>query len=395
MAKLFIEDLNLEGKKVLMRVDFNVPLDENGNVTDDTRIKAALKSIKYVLSKGASLILMSHLGRPKGKVVESLRMDPVAKRLSELLGKEVKKLNDCIGPEVEEAVSKMQPGDVILLENLRFHNEEKNGDEEFAKKLASLCDVYVNDAFGTCHRAHASIAVVPKFVKQAAAGYLLQKEIEYLGKAVQNPQRPFTAVIGGAKVSSKIGVLESLLEKVDTLLIGGAMSYTFLKALGNNVGKSLVEEDKIDIAKQIIDRAKENGTSLKFPSDHIVVDEVKEDAAFENTEGVDIPDGKIGVDIGEKTIKDYADVISSSKTVVWNGPMGIFEMKPFSKGTFAIAEAIANSDCVSIVGGGDSVAAVNKAGLADKMTHVSTGGGASLEFLEGKELPGITALSDK
>ena len=395
MAKLFIEDLDLQGKKVLMRVDFNVPLDDQQNVTDDTRIRAAIRSIQYILSKNASLILMSHLGRPKGKIVDSMKMDPVAAKLSELLGKPVKKLDDCVGADVEKAVQDMEPGELILLENLRFHAEEKSGDESFAKQLAGLCDVYINDAFGTSHRSDASMAPITKFVKQAAAGYLLQKEIDYLGQAVENPEKPFIAIIGGAKVSSKISVLENLIDKVDTFLIGGAMSYTFLKALGKNVGKSLVEEDKLDVARQIMDKARSADTAFVLPIDHIVVNEVKEDAPSEITESEDISGDMIGVDIGPRTIEKYGAVIRDSKMVVWNGPMGIFEMKPFAKGTFSIGEIIAQTDCVSIVGGGDSVSAVNKAGLSDKISHVSTGGGASLEFLEGKTLPGIAALTDK
>ena len=395
MAKLFIEDLDLNNKNILMRVDFNVPLDPECNVTDDTRIKAAMRSIQYILENNGKLILMSHLGRPKGKVVDSMKMDPVAKRLSELLNKDVKKLDDCIGEEVEKAVKAMQSGDVILLENLRFHEQEKSGDEDFAKKLAELCDIYINDAFGTSHRADASMAVINRFVSQSAAGYLLQKEIDYLGKAVQDPEKPFTAIIGGAKVSSKISVLENLIEKVDTILIGGAMSYTFLKALQKEVGKSLVENDKLDIARKIMDKAKSADTAFYLPCDHVIVGEVKEDAEAIVTDDENIPDGKIGVDIGPRTIEKYKAVVKDSKTVVWNGPMGIFEMKPFAKGTFTIGEILAETDCVSIVGGGDSVAAVNKAGLSSKISHVSTGGGASLEFLEGKELPGIAALTDK
>ncbi|MCK5707972.1 MAG: phosphoglycerate kinase [Candidatus Aureabacteria bacterium] len=395
MAKLFIEDLDLNNKKILMRVDFNVPLDSSCNVTDDTRIKAALRSIEYILENNGKLILMSHLGRPKGKVVDSMKMDPIAKRLSELINKNVKKLDDCVGVEVEKEVAAMQSGDVILLENLRFHAEEKSGDEDFAKKLAGLCDIYINDAFGTSHRADASMAVVNRFVSQSAAGYLLQKEIDYLGKAVEAPAKPFTAIIGGAKVSSKISVLENLIEKVDTILIGGAMSYTFLKALGKGVGKSLVEDDKLDIARQIMDKAKSSDTAFLLPSDHIVVSEVKEDAEAITTDDENISDGLIGVDIGPITIEKYKAVVKDSKTVVWNGPMGIFEMSPFAKGTFTIGEILAITDCVSIVGGGDSVAAVNKAGISSKISHVSTGGGASLEFLEGKELPGIAALTDK
>jgi phosphoglycerate kinase len=394
MAKLFIEDLDMKDKRVLMRVDFNVPLDDKLTVTDDTRIRESLRSIKYVLSRGGKLILMSHLGRPKGRD-KKLQMDPVAKKLSELLGKSVKKLDDCIGPEVEKAVAGMQSGEAVLLENLRFYKEEQASDEAFAQKLAKLGDVYVDDAFGTAHRPDCSVAVVTKFIPKCAAGYLLQKEIDYLGRAVESPQKPFTAIIGGAKVSSKIGVLDHLITKVDTLLIGGAMCYTFLKAMGRNVGKSLVEDDKLDLARQILEKAKAEDTAFLLPVDHVIVSDVKEDAAAQTTKDENIPNGMIGVDVGPRTIEKFSAVIRESKTIVWNGPMGIFEMKPFARGTFAVAKALAETKAVSIVGGGDSVSAVNKSGVASKITHVSTGGGASLEFLEGKVLPGIAALTDK
>ncbi len=389
MAKRTLRDIDVKGKRVLMRVDFNVPLSD-GKVTDDTRIRAALPSIRYVLDHGGSLVLMSHLGRPKGKVVEDLRMAPVAAELAKLLGRPVKSTTDCIGPEAEAAAAALVPGDVLLLENLRFHPEEKAGDDEFAKKLARLGDVYVNDAFGTAHRAHASMSGVPKYL-DAAAGFLLEKEVQYLGDMLAAPERPFVAILGGAKVSDKVTVIESLLDKVDSLLIGGAMTYTFMRAKGMATGNSLVEEDRIDLAKELLAKG---GDNLMLPVDHLLAKKI--DAASE-TKIVDgeIPDGWMGVDIGPRTCAFYADKIDSAKTVVWNGPVGIFEIEPFSAGTAAVAEAIAQSDAVSIIGGGDSAAAVKKFGLTDKMTHVSTGGGASLEFLEGKTLPGVAAIPDK
>ncbi len=396
MQKRTIDDLNLKDKKVLMRVDFNVPLDENQNITDDTRIKAALPSIKKVIEEGGKLILMSHLGRPKGERKPEFSLKPVAKRLSELLGKEVKFVNDCIGSEVEKAVSELSAGDVLLLENLRFYKEETKNDPEFAKKLASLADVYINDAFGTAHRAHASTEGVAHYLSEKAVGYLIQKELKYLGQAIENPARPFIAILGGAKVSGKIDVINNLLDKVDALIIGGGMIFTFYKAMGYNVGKSLLEEDKINVAKEILNKAKEKNITIHFPVDIVVADEFKNDANIKIVPFDKIPDGWMGLDIGPESIKKFEEVINSSKTVVWNGPMGVFEMENFAKGTIEIAKALAKATeekgVVSVIGGGDSVSAVKKAGVADKMTHISTGGGASLEFLEGKKLPGIEAI---
>jgi phosphoglycerate kinase len=392
MNKLSIGDLDLNGKRVLMRVDFNVPL-ANGRVADDTRIAAALDSIRYVLDNGGSVVLMSHLGRPKGKVDVELRLDPVAGRLEELLECPVMKLNDCTGPGVEPAAEALQPGGVLLLENLRFHPEEEEGDEGFAKKLASLGDLYVDDAFGTCHRAHASVAVVPRLMDKAAAGFLLQKEIEYLGKAIADPEKPYAAILGGAKVSDKILVIENLLKKVDAVIIGGGMAYTFLKAQGKPIGTSKLEADRVDVAKDLLAKAQAAGVDILLPIDHVVAEKLEPDAASRVVD--DIPNGWIALDIGPRTIELFSDKLKDTRTVIWNGPMGVFEMPAFAKGTEAIAKVLANSDATTIIGGGDTAAAVNQLGLADKMSHISTGGGASLEFLEGKELPGIAALSDK
>ena len=392
MNKLSIQDLDVQGKRVLMRVDFNVPL-ANGQVADDTRIVAALDSIRYVLDNGGSVVLMSHLGRPKGKVNVELVLDPVAARLEELLDCSVMKLNDCIGPGVMPAAEALRPGDVLLLENLRFHPEEKEGDEEFARELAALGDVYVDDAFGTCHRAHASVAVVPRLMEKAAAGFLLQKEIEYLGRAVADPEKPYVAVLGGAKVSDKILVIENLLDKVDAIIIGGGMAYTFLKAQGEPIGDSMLEADRVDVAKNLLAKAKAAGVDILLPVDHVVAEKFEADAASKIVD--DIPDGWLALDIGPRTIELFSEKLKDAKTVVWNGPMGVFEMPAFAKGTKAIATVLAAADATTIIGGGDTAAAVNQFGLADKMSHISTGGGASLEFLEGKELPGITALSDK
>lgn len=393
MQKKTLNDVDVKGKKVFMRVDFNVPLDKDLNVTDDTRIKAALPSIKYIIDNGGKLILASHLGRPKGKVVEEFRLNPAAKKLQELLGKPVLKLDDCIGDAVAGAVNNMQEGDVIVLENLRFHPEEEANDENFAKQLASLADIYVNDAFGTCHRAHASTAGIAKFLP-AYAGFLVEKEIEYLGNATQNPQKPFVAVMGGAKVADKIPMIENLIDKVDVFIIGGGMCYTFLKAQGVKIGASKLEEDKVDLAKSFIDKIQSQGKKILLPIDHVIGDKFAEDAHVKTVEG-DIEDGWMGLDIGPETIKLFEDELKNSKTVVWNGPMGVFEMKPFAEGTKDIAQCLANTDTVSILGGGDTAAAASAFGVADKMTHISTGGGASLEFLQGKELPGIAALLDK
>ena len=392
MNKLSLRDLDVKGRKVLMRVDFNVPLAE-GKVADDTRIAAALDSIRYILDKGGCVILMSHLGRPDGKAVDKYRMDPVAKRLQELLGKPVKKTADCIGPEVEAAAAALKPGEVLLLENLRFHAEEEAGDEGFAKKLARLGDVYVDDAFGTSHRPHASVSVVTKFMKKAAAGFLLEREIEYLGKAISNPERPYFAILGGAKVSDKILVIENLLKKVNAIIIGGGMAYTFLKAKGETVGTSKLEPERIDTARQLLEKAKAARVEVLLPVDHVVADKFEAGA---KTRVVDrIEDGWMALDIGPKTVKLFTDKLKQARMVVWNGPMGVFEMEPFAKGTEAVAKALAASGATTIIGGGDTAAAMNKFGLADKMSHISTGGGASLEFLEGKELPGIAALSSK
>ncbi|GLI50679.1 phosphoglycerate kinase [Tepidanaerobacter syntrophicus] len=394
MNKKTIEDFDVENKRVLVRVDFNVPLDDAGNITDDTRIRAAIPTINYLIDKGAKVILMSHLGRPKGKPNPKYSLAPVAKRLSELLNKEVILAPDCVGEEVEKIVSQMKPKDVLLLENVRFHEEEEKNDIEFAKKLAKLGDIFINDAFGTAHRAHASTAGIAKFLP-AGAGYLMQKEIEIMGSALENPQRPFVAILGGAKVGDKIGVIKNLLNKVDALLIGGGMAFTFLKSQGYEIGKSLLEEDKIELAASLLKEAQEKNVKLLLPEDVVVTSEIKEGLPYETVSVKNIPSDKIGVDIGEKTREKFTEIIKGAKTVVWNGPMGVFEIKPYDAGTLAIAKAMAESEAITIVGGGDSVAAVEQLGLANSMTHVSTGGGASLEFLEGKELPGVAALNDK
>lgn len=394
MMKLSVKDLNLKDKRVLMRVDFNVSLDEAGRITDDTRIVSAVPTIKYILDQGASLILMSHLDRPKGKVVESLRMDPVARRLAELLGKKVLKLSDCVGPEVKDAVSKLKPGVIIILENTRFHPEETKNDPHFAKKLADLADVFVNDAFGTAHRAHASTVGVTQFLP-AAAGFLMAKELEVLAEILTRPETPFVAVLGGAKVSDKIGVLRSLLGKCQDILIGGGMAYTFLKAKGIEVGRSLVDLEKVKDADLIMREASRKGTHLLLPLDHRVAREAKEDVEVSIVPQDKIPPDYLALDIGPETIRLFEKSIRKAKTVFWNGPMGRFEIEDFAEGTRAIAKISAESGAKVVVGGGDSIAALQKMGLKDKMSYVSTGGGASLEFLEGKELPGVTSLSDK
>ncbi|MGB9813649.1 MAG: phosphoglycerate kinase [Thermovenabulum sp.] len=394
MNKKTVKDFDVKGKRVFVRVDFNVPLDDEGNITDDTRIKAALPTITYLIENEAKVILASHLGRPKGKFNPKYSLAPVAKRLSELLNKEVIFANDCIGPQVEELVNKMNPKDVLLLENLRFYAQEEENDREFAKKLANLADIYINDAFGTAHRAHASTAGIAEYLP-SGAGFLMQKEIEIMGKALENPERPFVAVLGGAKVSDKIGVITNLLNKVDSLLIGGGMAFTFLKAKGYEIGKSLLEEDKIELARSLMKEAEEKGVDLVLPEDIVVTEEIKEGSPYKTVSSSEIPSNLIGVDIGEKTREKFAQIIKKAKLVVWNGPMGVFEIRSFAEGTLAIAKAMAESGAITIVGGGDSAAAVEQLGFADKMTHISTGGGASLEFLEGKELPGVAVLNDK
>ncbi len=386
---------DVSGKKVLVRADFNVPLDDSGNITDDTRIKAALPTIQDLVNKGAKVILCSHMGRPKGEVKEELRLTPVAKRLSELLGQEVTKCDDCIGDEVASTVTQMSNGQVVLLENLRFHNEEEANDSEFAKQLAANADLYVNDAFGTAHRAHASTEGVTHYLSPSVAGYLIEKELDYLQDAVDNPKRPLAAIIGGSKVSSKIGVIETLLDKCDKLLIGGGMIFTFYKARGLSVGNSLVEEDKLELAKSLEAKAKEQGVELLLPTDVVVADNFAPDANAKTVSINDIPDGWMGLDIGPDSIKVFQDALADCQAVIWNGPMGVFEFDKFAAGTEAIAHTLAaKSDAVTIIGGGDSVAAVEKVGVAEKMSHISTGGGASLELLEGKTLPGIVALDD-
>jgi 3-phosphoglycerate kinase len=391
MAKLTIEDLDITGKRVLMRVDFNVPI-KDGKIADDRRIREALPSIKYVLDKGGKLILMSHLGRPKGKVAPEFSMSPVAEKLCELLGEKVTKMQDCIGEAVKNTVKRMKRGDVIVLENLRFHPEEEKNDPAFAKLLADLGDVFVSDAFGTVHRAHASTAGVCRYLR-SAMGFLIQKELKFLGKVLNNPDRPLAVVLGGVKVSDKIPVIENLLKLANMILIGGAMSYTFLKAQGKPVGASLVENEQVEMARKFMEMAKAKGVDFLLPVDHVVADDMKADAATQVV--TDIPDGKKGLDIGPKTIELYRQKLATANMIVWNGPMGVFEMKPFEAGTKAIAEAMARSKGITVVGGGDSAEAVQKFGLDAKMSHVSTGGGASLEFLEGKELPGVAALTDK
>jgi phosphoglycerate kinase len=390
-----LTEADVSGKRVLVRADFNVPLDDNGNITDDTRIKAALPTINDLTSKGGKVILCSHMGRPKGAVKEGLRLTPVATRLSELLGQEVIKCDDCVGDGVAATVNSMNNGQVILLENLRFHNEEEANDPEFAKQLAGNADLYVNDAFGTAHRAHASTEGVTHYLNPSVAGYLIEKELDYLQDAVDNPKRPLAAIIGGSKVSSKIGVIETLLDKCDKLLIGGGMIFTFYKARGLKVGKSLVEEDKLELAKSLEAKAQEQGVQLLLPTDVIVADNFAPDANSQTVSIENIPDGWMGLDIGPDSVKVFQDALADCNAVIWNGPMGVFEFDKFATGTEAIAHTLAaKSDAVTIIGGGDSVAAVEKVGVADKMSHISTGGGASLELLEGKTLPGIVALND-
>ena len=397
LNKKSIDDINVKGKKVLVRCDFNVPL-KDGVITDDTRITASLPTIKKLLADGGRLILCSHLGKPKGEVVDSLSLRPVADKLTHYLGQEVKFVrdNNVVGDNVKKAVEELKDGEAILIENTRYRAEETKNGEEFSKDLASICEVFVNDAFGTAHRAHCSNVGVTQYVDTAVVGYLMQREIDYLGNAVENPVRPFVAILGGAKVSSKISVITNLIEKVDTIIIGGAMAYTFLKAQGYNVGKSMVEDDYLDYAKEMFEKAKNRNVNFLVPVDSIVAKEFSNDAEYRVAKNSEVMDDEMGLDIGPETQKLYADAIKGAKTIVWNGPMGVFEMENFAKGTIAVADALAKlEDATTIIGGGDSVAACNQLGYSDKMTHISTGGGASLEFLEGKELPGVAAANNK
>lgn len=397
MKKLSIDKVALKGKRVLVRVDFNVPFDENLKITDDIRITAALPTIKKIISEGGRCILMSHLGRPKGAPNPKYSLKPVAVRLGELLEMDVKFAPDCIGDQVTAIVNSLKDGEVVLLENLRFHAEEEKNDPEFAKSLASLGDVYINDAFGSAHRAHASTEGVTKFISTCASGYLMQKELDYLGEAVANPVRPFTAILGGSKISGKIDVIDNLLPKVDNLLIGGGMAYTFYKAMGYEIGSSLLEQEKLELAKSTLEKFKTSKANVMLPKDNVVAPEFKNESPSEIVSSDKIPADKMGLDVGPKTIEDFKKVILDSKTIIWNGPLGVFEFDNFAKGTDAVAAALAEATskgAVTIIGGGDSAAAIKKAGLEDKVSHVSTGGGASLEFLEGKVLPGVAALND-
>ncbi|SQC00284.1 phosphoglycerate kinase [Clostridium tetanomorphum] len=394
--KKTIEDIEIKGKRVLVRCDFNVPL-KDGKITDENRLIGALPTIKYLIEHGGKVILCSHMGKPKGEVKPELSLAPVAKRLSELLNKEVVFAadNNVIGENAKKAVENAKDGDVILLENTRFRKEETKNEESFSKELASIADVFVNDAFGTAHRAHCSTVGVTQFVSVSVCGYLIQKELKFLGEAVENPQRPFVAILGGAKVSDKINVINNLLDKVDTLIIGGGMSYTFLKAQGYDIGTSLLEEDKIDYAKEMIEKSKSKGVKLLLPLDNVIADKFAGDTDAIVTDDQNIKEGYMGLDIGPKTAKLYADEVKIANTVIWNGPMGVFEFEKFAKGTIEVAKVMAESNATTVIGGGDSAAAVNQLGFGDKMTHISTGGGASLEFLEGIELPGIAALNDR
>ena len=394
MSKKTVRDIDLKDKKVLVRCDFNVPMDENRNITDNRRIVAALPTIKYLLEQNCKIVLCSHLGRPKGEFKKEFSLEPVAKELSKLLGKEVIMAKDVIGEDAENKAKNLKNGEILLLENVRFHREETDNDPEFAKKLASYGEIFVNDAFGTAHRAHASTEGVTKYLP-AVSGFLIEKELKFLGEALENPERPFVAILGGSKVSDKIGVIENLLEKVDTLIIGGGMAYTFFKAQGYSVGESLCEEDKCDLALELMEKAKEKNVKFLLPIDNKVGKEFKPDTESKTVKSTEIPDGWEGLDIGEETIKLYKEELKNAKTIVWNGPLGVFEFDQFAVGTNEIAKALGDIDAIKIIGGGDSAAAVEKAGLAEKMTHISTGGGASLEFLEGKKLPGIEALLDK
>ena len=394
MNKKTVRDIDLKGKKVFVRCDFNVPMDENQNITDNTRIVAALPTIKYLLEQNCKIILASHLGRPKGEFKPEFSLKPVAKELSKLLNKEVIMAKDVIGEGTIQKASELKEGEILLLENVRFHREETDNDPEFAKKLASMAEVFVNDAFGTAHRAHASTAGIADYLP-AVAGFLIEKELKFLGEAINNPERPLVAILGGAKVSDKIGVIDNLLEKVDTLMIGGGMAYTFFKAQGYEVGKSICELDKLDLAKELMEKAKNKGVKLMLPVDTKVGKEYSADTESKTVKSTEIPADWEGLDIGEETIKMYSEELQKAKTVIWNGPLGVFEFPQFAVGTNSIAKVLADLDATTIIGGGDSAAAVKKAGLEDKMTHISTGGGASLEFIEGKKLPGIECLMDK
>ena len=396
LNKKSVEDLNVSGKKVLIRCDFNVPMNDKGEITDDIRIKSALPTIKYIIDNGGKAVIMSHLGRPKGEAKPEFSLKPISEKLSELLGKKVTFADDdqVVSEKTKNIVNDMKEGEVVLLQNTRYRSEETKNGEDFAKELASLGDVYVNDAFGTAHRAHASNVGVSKLLP-SAVGYLVKKEIDIMGKAMANPEKPFIAILGGAKVSDKIGVIENLLDKVDSIIIGGGMVFTFLKAKGLEIGSSLIEEDKVDLAKDILKKAKEKNVDFLLPTDVVVAREFKNDTEFKTVDVENIPNDMMGLDIGEKSVKLFSDAIKDAKTVVWNGPMGVFEMSNFANGTMKVAQAMADSKAVTIIGGGDSAAAVEQSGLDDKMTHISTGGGASLEFFEGKELPGIQAIEDK
>lgn len=397
MNKLSIDKVDLKNKRVLVRVDFNVPLDEKLNVTNDIRIVESLPTIKKIIESDGKAILMSHLGRPKGECKTEFSLKPAAERLSKLLGKDVKLAPDCIGAETENLVKEMKPGDVVLLENLRFHKQEEKNDPEFAKQLANLGDVYINDAFGSAHRAHASTEGITKYITTCVAGYLMQKELDYLGSALANPKRPYCAILGGAKISGKIDVINNLLDKVDTLIVGGGMAFTFFKAQGKEIGKSLLEVEKLDLAKELLEKVKSSKIKFLLPVDIVVANEFKNDSPGTVVDVDNIPSEKMGLDIGPKSIKLFSDELMKSKTIVWNGPMGVFEMPNFAKGTFAIAQTLANvteSGAITVIGGGDSASAISDAGLEKKVSHVSTGGGASLEFLEGKILPGVAALKD-